>query len=143
MAHKDDIMATWHRHGAREAWLTARTLAGGDEQAAAALVAELDAPKHVRRGILAYSAIEADAAVLAEAGLAGQIARAIRDLELRRAEHEARWSRCLRAARLALAAAERGERAEALRLVEKAADDEYGLCGDCDSLGKVEDGGGR
>lgn len=60
MGHRDNIMSEWHRHGAREAWLTARLICNGDVQAAVVLIAELDAPEHVRRGILSYSSAEPD-----------------------------------------------------------------------------------
>lgn len=60
MDHHHEIMLAWHRAGAREAWLTARLLCDGDQQAAAALVAELDAPEHVKRGILGYGPAQPD-----------------------------------------------------------------------------------
>lgn len=73
-----------------------------------------------------------------DAGLVAQLRAALVALGKRQVDHTARWAELHVLVGRALEAAERGDTKAALAQVELAADIEYAICGDCDSMGKVE-----
>jgi hypothetical protein len=87
-----------------------------------------------------HAAVEAEAPQATDTTrpLADQVRTAIERVRERQAGQLATWSDLYVSAGRALEAASRGDRGAALAHIEAAADSEYEVCGDCETMGQIE-----